>query len=377
MLLPLRALAFACLAFLLAGTAAAQSLPNADAGDDQTIACAPASGVQVSLDGTESFDPDGQPLTYSWTEGATVLSTAAAPTVALLPGVHVITLTVNDGAQGSDSDSVTITVNADVEPPTLVLADLSDELWPPNHKTTAYAVSDLVESVSDDCSELSVDDVVFIGATSDEPDNGPGDGNTTGDVSYSVDCLEAFVRAERTGRGDGRVYQLFLAVTDGAGNTSEEAVFEVDVPHDRAHSAQDSGPEADYECVAIAPCADVPGECALSSKAQVTLRETRRGPTLSWQAKGLPTNGVDPDASRVCMYVDDELAGSASDPDRLRLRRGALKLFTKGGDLEIPELPLPEDALLRLELHDGDACVASEFSDPKVNRSNVYRARAR
>ncbi len=374
MLLPLRVFA---LVVLMAGMATAQSLPIADAGDDQVIPCALPSGAAVSFDGTaSSSDPVGQPLAYQWTEGATVLSSESAPTLVLSPGVHVLTLTVSDAAGGADTDSVAITVIADVEPPVVVLYESSDELWPPNHKTHRYEIDDLVASVSDDCSDLTIDDVVFTRATSDESDNAPGDGNTVNDVTFADGCFEAFVRAERSGRGDGRVYELFLAVTDDAGNTSDEAEFEVEVPHDRKHGARDSGPETDYECTS--GCASAPGPCALSGAAQVELRETRKGPTLSWQAKGFPAGAIDGSSNRICLYVDDLLEGSSPDPDRAKFsKKGALDVKSKDHDLELPALPLPWDAELRLELHDGDSCVASEFSEPKVNKSDRYKAKVK
>lgn len=96
--------------------------PVANAGTNQTINCAPLTGASVFLNGSGSSDPDNDPLTYTWREGATVLSgpsTIANAVVLLLPGTHVITLTVDDGKGGTNSANVTVTVNADVTPPTI------------------------------------------------------------------------------------------------------------------------------------------------------------------------------------------------------------------------------------------------------------------
>jgi len=97
--------------------------PVADAGPDQTVECACRStGTKVTLDGTGSSDPDGDPLiSYTWTgpfvEGqGTVIG--ATPTITLngCLGIYEITLVVNDGNDDSDPDIVTVTV-VDTTPP--------------------------------------------------------------------------------------------------------------------------------------------------------------------------------------------------------------------------------------------------------------------
>ena len=92
--------------------------PVANAGPDQSVDELAA----VNLDGTGSSDPDGDTITYQWTEvgGSTVTLTGAdtatpsftAPDVlaANTPVVITFRLTVNDGAL-SRSDDVAITVN--------------------------------------------------------------------------------------------------------------------------------------------------------------------------------------------------------------------------------------------------------------------------
>ena len=236
--------AFLAGALLLAGPAGAQTAPVADAGDDQEIPCAPATGAEVTLDGSGSFDPDDPAavLTYTWSGdaafGVGVTYDGVAPVVTLLPGVHVITLTVDDGS-GVDPvamDDVQITVVADSEPPVMVLSPSEAELWPPNHKAHEFLAADFVESVSDSCdTELGPEDVIFVSGTSDEEDDGNGDGNTTGDLMFDAGCASAMVRSERAGPGDGRVYELSLSVQDAAGNVSEPQVLTVSVPHDQGH----------------------------------------------------------------------------------------------------------------------------------------------
>ena len=361
-----RSAVLVCSALLAAVSAAyAQNVPAADAGDDRIIDCAPPSGAQVTLDGSQSSDPDaGAVLSYTWTGAALAQPVlGATPNVLLPPGTHVLTLTVADGVDGSSSDDVTITVIADETPPELVLAADSDELWPPNHKLQGYAAADLVESVNDDCSDLTVDDVVFDRGTSDEADEAIGDGNFPNDIAFFENCSEAELRAERAGPEDGRVYELFLRVADAAGNVTE-APFIVTVPHDRAHAAIDSGVDHVVECEG-GHCAPAPdAACTSAGAGEVAIADGAKGPALRWRATGFAAGGVSAADPALCLYVNGATAGGSLAPDKVRVKgkkgAGALDVATRGADLDIPALPLPNGAVLRLELHDGAGdCVST------------------
>jgi YD repeat-containing protein len=56
----------------------------------------------VALDGTGSSDPDGDPLTYSWTDNGQVIATTATANAQLAIGQHSIVLTVSDGRGGTN-----------------------------------------------------------------------------------------------------------------------------------------------------------------------------------------------------------------------------------------------------------------------------------
>ena len=88
--------------------------PIADAGLDQGVI---RLGTLVRLDGSTSWDPEGDPLTYLWTMvsrpagSQAALSDRVSPTptfVADVQGVYDFTLVVNDGQADSDPDSVMV-----------------------------------------------------------------------------------------------------------------------------------------------------------------------------------------------------------------------------------------------------------------------------
>lgn len=87
--------------------------PTAEAGPPQTVLL----GATVSLDGSGSSDPDGDPLTFTWvmtSRPAGSMATLSDPNavmptfVADVAGRYVLQLMVNDGTQDSEADEVVI-----------------------------------------------------------------------------------------------------------------------------------------------------------------------------------------------------------------------------------------------------------------------------
>jgi sugar lactone lactonase YvrE len=70
----------------------------------------------VALDGTGSYDPDGDPLTFSWTDNGQVIATTATANAPLAIGQHLIVLTVNDGRGGTHSTAAQ-SINVTAAPP--------------------------------------------------------------------------------------------------------------------------------------------------------------------------------------------------------------------------------------------------------------------
>jgi len=65
--------------------------------------------------------------------------------------------------------------------------------------------------------------VTLVSITSNEPENGTGDGDTAPDImdaAFGSEDYQFSVRAERAGSGDGRIYTVRYSVADGSGNTN-------------------------------------------------------------------------------------------------------------------------------------------------------------
>ncbi|MFZ7113012.1 MAG: tannase/feruloyl esterase family alpha/beta hydrolase [Desulfatiglandales bacterium] len=144
-------------------------------------------------------------------------------------GSTVVKLTGTDSRNAVSSCEATVTV-VDTTPPSISSVTASpDVLWPPNHKMVPVAV-DL--SVTDACDENAADGCMIVSVASNEPIDGPGDGNTEPDYEITGD-LTLNLRAERSGTKNGRIYMVTVACTDASGNSSSNTV-EVTVPHDQS-----------------------------------------------------------------------------------------------------------------------------------------------
>jgi len=85
--------------------------PIANAGPDQTVTDTDVNREEnVTLDGGDSYDPDGSIASWVWTEGGSQIATGRTPTVTLSVSTHVVTLTVTDDRGNTGNDQVTITV---------------------------------------------------------------------------------------------------------------------------------------------------------------------------------------------------------------------------------------------------------------------------
>jgi predicted extracellular nuclease len=120
---------------------------------------------------------------------------------------HVNSLFAPDAFRSSDHDPVIVGI---CQAPRLSVSVSPDTLWPPNHKYRAVVATPTASS--------DVVDVTLVSATSNEPDDGLGDGDTANDIVI-VDDLTLKLRAERSGTGTGRIYTMTWQATNGCGAT--------------------------------------------------------------------------------------------------------------------------------------------------------------
>ena len=202
----------------------------------------PGAGL-ASLDGTASADPDpdGGIASYLWllnpgTADEERLGEGAVLPAVLPLGSSTVGLRVTD-SDGLTGESLSTVVVSDNTPPEFAVVADPGTLWPPNHHLLPVGVA---WQVHDRCDPAP--GIALLGVTSNEPDDapGPGDGETTGDIdglATGLSDAELMLRAERSGSGVGRVYQIAYRATDAAGNMAPGLAVVV-VPHD-----QGSGPE--------------------------------------------------------------------------------------------------------------------------------------
>ena len=170
-----------------------------------------ASGATVSYPAATATDAVGvTSLIYSQDSGT------------LFPlGTTTVNVTAKDAAGNTSDGSFTITVVDTTAPAIASVTRSSATLWPPNHQMVPITVSAVV-------SDAVGSSLKIVNVTSSEPDNGLGDGDTANDIQITGN-LTVNLRAERSGKGNGRVYTITLEARDAAGNTSQ-ATCTVSVP---------------------------------------------------------------------------------------------------------------------------------------------------
>ncbi|MDQ0902296.1 MULTISPECIES: pectinesterase family protein [unclassified Paenibacillus] len=121
--------------------------------------------------------------------------------------------------------------NIDKTAPTLHIVLDKTTLLPVNHQLETVNASIYSED-----GISGIDSVVLISITSNEPDDGLGDGDQPNDIQgaeYGTPDTSFMLRAERAGTGSGRVYTITYTATDKVGNKTTVSVTAT-VPRDQS-----------------------------------------------------------------------------------------------------------------------------------------------
>lgn len=108
-------------------------------------------------------------------------------------------------------------------------------LWSPNGDMVPFTINGVTDPDGDPVT------ISITAIYQDEPL-----GNKSPDAVVDGSAT-ASVRATRSGKGNGRVYQVFFTATDGKPDGTVNGVVQITVPHDQAHTtAIDDGPLKGY-----------------------------------------------------------------------------------------------------------------------------------
>lgn len=210
------------------------TLGNADPTIAITSPPAGASPLAVSFSAAVA-DPGANDVltcTIAWGDASssagTVSGGVCSATHAYAAGTvgATLTATVTDDDGGSASASRSLTFN---RAPVCAGVDSSlDTLWPPNHAMRLIVLGGATDPDGDALT------YTITSVRQDEPLNSGGDGDTSPDALLGANGA-LWLRAERSGTGDGRVYTIAFGVSDG--NASCTGSTQVSVPHSAKRAA--------------------------------------------------------------------------------------------------------------------------------------------
>jgi hypothetical protein len=196
--------------------------PNPCAGQkDGVCECTGPAGTPVDIGTATATDVCDDSL---------VLTNDAPPLFGV--GTTTVTWTATDESQNKGTATEVVKV-LDRTPPTLTVTLSPTVLWPPDHKLIPITAT---ITVSDTCDPNPT--VTLVSITSNEPDNGLGDGDTVEDIQgadFGKDDRTFMLRAERSGKGNGRTYTVTYQATDASNNTTTKTATVI-VPKDQAAS---------------------------------------------------------------------------------------------------------------------------------------------
>jgi hypothetical protein len=197
------------------GSDSCQATVQVDDCEPPTIVCPDAVVDECQGNGSAIVDPGDATATDLCTA---VTVTDPGPGEYPL-GETEVEYTATDEYGNSASCTSTVTV-VDTTPPVITVGE-PISLWPPNHDYHRITLADCNVVVIDGCAgvlPIELGEITCV--TSDEPDNGTGDGDTVNDIVI-IDGQTVDLRAERQGGGNGRVYTIHFQISDPSGNVAQ------------------------------------------------------------------------------------------------------------------------------------------------------------
>ncbi|MBT2618459.1 glycine rich domain-containing protein [Bacillus sp. ISL-78] len=181
--------------------------------------------VTVDLTATDNDGGSGVASTYYQLDNG---STQSGNAIKISDeGVHTLTYWSVDNA-GNTEQFNTKTIKLDKTAPVLNISLDKTTIWPPNHKMVPITAT---INASDGTSEIN--SVVLTSITSNETlqSDDIQNSNYNKPISGSTDSFE--LRADRLGRGNGRIYTVTYTAMDNTGNVTTKTAT-VTVPHDQS-----------------------------------------------------------------------------------------------------------------------------------------------
>lgn len=220
----------------------ASDITSASPGQSASIAFSitnhgPAGSFQLRTVDTWKYAGAPMPaaLTLAQNESATVLVPVVVPASAGLETEFIVSLLVSgESRDATNTASATLNIEAPITRPRCETAAAKPSiLRSVNHKLVPIEIVGVTDAAGMPA-RISVTAIA-----QDEPLSGYGSGGKKFDAD-GIGTATPYVRAERSGRGDGRVYRIAFDAFDTAGGKCSGSV-KVEVPHDRRTGAPDNG----------------------------------------------------------------------------------------------------------------------------------------
>jgi hypothetical protein len=171
----------------------------------------------------EATGPDGAAADFTVT-AQDLIGTPLAVSYSVQPGTVFpigttpVEVSATDIYGTTVNGTFNVTARDTTAPNISTLTASPDTIWPPNHEMAAVT---LTANATDAVDAAPATRIVSV--ESNEPVDGTGDGDTAPDWEVTGG-LTLNLRAERAGKGDGRIYTVTVESRDDIGNTSTRTV---------------------------------------------------------------------------------------------------------------------------------------------------------